>query len=180
MSKASLQALLDQLCKDEFRCIGKSEVSSEYYVNSRAIFTELLNGCIGKIIEAKYGVGHARVYRVLRAKGQLEEKQILEYCLLPQAVVRKTIETLYKEGMIYHTELSTKTGGIMRLYTVKEGEIKDLLVRLCMKAISNTLLKSESVDQAADQKETEKQEKKEKLKSCVIESAEQLMLLQDY
>eukprot|EP01022_Parablepharisma_sp_SALTPOND_P000895 TRINITY_DN105210_c0_g1_i1.p1 TRINITY_DN105210_c0_g1~~TRINITY_DN105210_c0_g1_i1.p1 ORF type:complete len:501 (+),score=101.67 TRINITY_DN105210_c0_g1_i1:2457-3959(+) len=179
LNKASLQGLLNQLVKEQFKCIGKAESTLEYYVNSRLIVTELINACVGKIIEAKYSIGHARVYRILQAKGQLEEKQIFENCLLPQTTVRKIIETLYKEGIIQHTELLTKAGGAMHFYMIKENEVKDILVRLVQKAIANTLLKMESED-LVEQKEYEKEEKKEKLKGCVTEMAEQLMILQDY
>ena len=140
--------------------------------------SELINAYIGRIIEKKYGIGHARVYRILRDKGQLEEKQIIEYCLLPLQFVRKIIEVLFKDGIIQHIELTTKSGAIMRFYSVKEDDATEKIIRLTYKAIANVLIKLNHED--LEEKEDIRIANKEVLKGCATETAELLMILSSY
>lgn len=176
--RPALQGMVDQLCKEEFRCLERSEITDEYYVNIRVIVNELLNTLVGRILESKYGVGPARVYRILRTKGQLEENQIVELSLMPQEEIRNIIETLYKDSVIRHTELAPRAGSVMRFYTVRDSDVKDMLVRLVHKAIANVLIKSSEED--PDDKEEELIRKRIVLKGCVAEAADQLMALSEF
>jgi len=156
--------------------VEKQELSGQYYVNTRIIVADMINTYVGHIIEAKYGNGHARAYRILKDKSQLEEKQIFDYCLLPQDSVRKIIERMYKEGIFQLVELPSRGGGTIRLYSVKDNDVRDKLVRLTQKAVANVMIKKESLDPS----DKEFADRKELLKGCVAETAEQLMILSDY
>jgi len=179
ITKPTLQELLDNLAKDSFKCFFRTEGKAKYYVNLRVIHNELLNAYIEKLIQGKYGIDHARIYRILREKSQMEEKQMFENCLLPQTDIRTIIETLFKEGIVQQTELQTKSSGVIRLYSVKETETKDIFIRLTLKAIINIFLRIES-EEKVEQKIDERMIKIKILKGCVAEVAEQLMILQEY
>jgi ribosomal protein S8 len=53
-----------------------------------------------KVVEETMSKYHARVLRVLKAKGFLEEKDIIQFCLLEVKQSRVLINQLMTEGFI--------------------------------------------------------------------------------
>jgi hypothetical protein len=54
----------------------KSEDKGNFKLNIKGMMHSLQENCVESIIEGKYGYSHARVFRILKKKGQLDEKQV--------------------------------------------------------------------------------------------------------
>lgn len=54
---------------------------------------------VEKYIETTYGPHHVRVYRILKAKGFMEEKDLTKLSLLPQKNLRSILAKLMSDGI---------------------------------------------------------------------------------
>ena len=81
-----------------------------------------------KIVEDSMSKYHSRILRLLKARGFLEEKDILNFCVHDFKETQKFINQLLAEGFIQHQEVQVKgTSQPLLFYGVNYATWKDIV-----------------------------------------------------
>ncbi|CAG8637023.1 3669_t:CDS:2 [Paraglomus brasilianum] len=93
---------LDLLVEDGSKFIRKKDdsMSGLYSVRYKDLIERLKQRKLESILQEKYGSMAVRIYKILQAKGKLEEKNIASLAMLTQADARKIIDQLFVEGLV--------------------------------------------------------------------------------
>lgn len=102
-----VNAYLEALVMDEIRFLEKQDErgSGTYVVNFGRLISNMRLKLMEDMISEKYGRGSCRLFRLIRARGKLEEKQVHKLGLLPQKEVRHRLYELFQSGIIDSQEV---------------------------------------------------------------------------
>jgi DNA-directed RNA polymerase III subunit RPC3 len=114
-----------------------------YSVNWQGLFTQFQEQMIYKMIEATLSKYHTRVLRILKQKGFLEEKDIIQFCLMSVKDTRALINRLLSDGFVQVQELQVKQHGTLHLYGLNQNTLKIKLTQRVAKACLNVLIREE-------------------------------------
>ena len=93
-----------------------------------------------KIIEDSMSKYHSRILRLLKARGFLEEKDILNFCVHDFKETQKFINQLLAEGFIHHQEVQVKgTSQPLLFYGVNYATWKEKLMFRISKTCFNIM-----------------------------------------
>lgn len=90
---------------------------------------------------------HARVLRILKNKGFLEEKDIIHMCLMSVKDTRALINQLMTEGFVQYQELQVKQQGTLHYYGLNSITWKQKQTFRVAKACLNIMLTEDSLNQ---------------------------------
>ncbi|TNV79544.1 hypothetical protein FGO68_gene7705 [Halteria grandinella] len=123
--------------------------SPVYSFNFSGLFATFRHHFLLTLLEAQHSKYHARVLRVLHSKGFLEEKDLIQFCLLDIKQSRTIINQLLSEGFIQSQEVVVKQQGKMQLYGVNERVWRDRTAQRVGKACLNVIVREGSLGSKA-------------------------------
>ena len=85
--------------------VGIENQQGKYAINWQAAFLSLQSMLIERYVEQTYCAHHVRVYRILKAKGFVEEKELTKLSLLPQKNIRVIISRMISDGLFQMQEV---------------------------------------------------------------------------
>ncbi|KRX07775.1 hypothetical protein PPERSA_07525 [Pseudocohnilembus persalinus] len=120
---------LDQLKLDGVHFVDVEYIQSQphYYVNVKKIIKAIQFRHIAKIIERKYDLKTARIFRILKQYKCLDENTVTELSLLTPEQVRSCLQILTKDGFISYDSASEKDKPqpLIQAYTFNKIDVKN-------------------------------------------------------
>ncbi|CAG9316720.1 unnamed protein product [Blepharisma stoltei] len=136
INKNNVDTLLEQLERAKLVTLSSQ---TTYSLDLPSIRSILQNSTIEKIIKGRFGDYHSRIFRVLIAKGLLDEKTISELTLLPPQEARICINDLFTSGFLHLVQLPT-----LMVYGIKPEQIKEELTNQLYISMQNLKLRLHS------------------------------------
>lgn len=134
INKNTIESYLN-LLQSEAELVTQTSTST-YQLNILMIRSILQNSTIEKIIKGRFSDYHSRIFRILIAKGLLDEKTISELTLLPLRETRASINDLFTAGFIHIQNLPS-----MLVYGIKAEQIKEDLINQLYISMQNLKLR---------------------------------------
>lgn len=108
ISGQQMKKILDLLCKDSVGIMvrGSNSVKGESFAIALANLCGIIKRAYAEnIIEQKFGSIGARIFRMLLAKKQLEQKQIADFALVSMQEARSVLYKMLQEGILQLQEV---------------------------------------------------------------------------
>lgn len=125
-------------------------INGLYSVNWEELHQVVQITFVEQVVErtAHLGVYHARVLRILKAKGHLLDHDIGQMSLLPPRDTRAVINQLIKEGLITHVQVPTSqnkqtiaAGASQLMYGLNQAAARKVVCKRIMQAIVNLCMR---------------------------------------
>ena len=126
---------IEEIIKYNSEIFNKTN-SYEVYLNLNKIKKNIKSKVIQNLIIKKYSAEHFRVYNLLNLVGSLDQKIIIDLCLIPPKKVNYITNQLFQEGFI-KTESVNINGNNTLYYSVDEYLTIENILKMDFKIINN-------------------------------------------
>ena len=106
------------------------------YLNLNKIKKFIKSKVIQNIITSKFSNEHFRVYNLLNLVGSLDQKNIIDLCLIGPKKINYIINQLFQEGFI-KTDTVNFNGNNMLFYSVDDFQTTEKILEMDFKIINN-------------------------------------------
>jgi len=193
IKEAHLTKYLEVLEKDGFvkKITSKDPKAMipHFSFNMESFLNKLQLKNIEKIIESKYGLYQARIFRIINHLGFLDEKQISEKGMIPVKEARTAILELVRERVLIAQEIPGEKGKSVFVYGSKASQIVDNMIADHYKTLWHLKARQEKEMESLNEiisisNNEEKMKSKKlfinKLESAILEVDDTLMLFTEF
>lgn len=179
MDSTMVEKYLSLIVQDSFRVLEKIGDFSggAYSVDFKRASSLLCHAHIESYVRERFGSRGLRIFNVVMEKVQVEEKQIVDFSLIPSKDCKAKIYEMVNDGVLTITELSKTSdhapSRTFYLFRVDTYEIAKKLINNSLKALFNLMLKREHLS-AENKRLLEKSAKIDAMiEALVAQSADQ-------
>ncbi|CAH1408279.1 unnamed protein product [Nezara viridula] len=118
--------------------------SGSVYVNFVSAFRSLASSTIDSIVEHRFGLKAARIFRLVRSKIYIDQEQLQKIVLIPDKEAKQLTYRLLQESFLQLHELkkAATSGGPVKnfyLFHIKFNQVCQVVLDMCFITVSNTL-----------------------------------------
>ncbi|GAB0090570.1 DNA-directed RNA polymerase III subunit RPC3 [Sergentomyia squamirostris] len=146
----------------------------QYVVQMKKVFEQLAWICIENVIMEKFGSKAARIFRVVRTKGDIEQETIQKEAMIPSKEAKQLTYRLQEEHFLQIKKVGNSSAGPAKFYIyfyVDQTQIVKLLVETCYKAIFNGITRS-NYDSSVNRRLIDKSQRLESVVEAMKERGE--------
>ena len=126
---------IEDIVKNYNEYFDKSNTDN-IYLNLNKIKKFIKSKVIQNIITSKFSNEHFRVYNLLNLVGSLDQKNIIDLCLIGPKKINYIINQLFQEGFI-KTDTVNFNGNNMLFYSVDDFQTTEKILEMDFKIINN-------------------------------------------
>ena len=126
---------IEDIIKNYDEYFNKSNTDN-IYLNLNAIKKFIKSKVIQSIIISKFSKEHFRIYNLLNLVGSLDQKNIIDLCLIGPKKINYIINQLFQEGFI-KTDTVNFNGNNMLFYSVDDYQTTEKILEMDYKIINN-------------------------------------------
>jgi hypothetical protein len=126
---------IEDIVKNYNEYFDKSNTDN-IYLNLNKIKKFIKSKVIQNIITSKFSNEHFRVYNLLNLVGSLDQKNIIDICLIGPKKINYIINQLFQEGFI-KTDTVNFNGNNMLFYSVDDFQTTEKILEMDFKIINN-------------------------------------------
>ena len=126
---------IEEIIKNYEEYFTKSS-SDNIFLNITKIKKLIKSRVVKNLIIAKFSKEHFRIYNLLNLVGSLDQKNIMDLCLIAQKKVNYIINQLFQEGFI-KTDTVNFNGNNMLFYSVDDYQTTEKILEMDFKIINN-------------------------------------------
>ena len=126
---------IEDIIKNYDEYFNKSNTDN-IYLNLNAIKKFIKSKVIQSIIISKFSKEHFRIYNLLNLVGSLDQKNIMDLCLIGPKKINYIINQLFQEGFI-KTDTVNFNGNNMLFYSVDDYQTTEKILEIDYKIINN-------------------------------------------
>ena len=134
-NKSLTLSQIEDIVKNYDEYFDKSNTDN-IYLNLNKIKKFIKSKVIQNIIISKFSNEHFRVYNLLNLMGSLDQKNIIDLCLIGPKKVNYIINQLFQEGFI-KTDTVNFNGNNMLFYSVDDYQTTEKILEMDFKIINN-------------------------------------------
>ena len=134
-NKSLTLSQIEDIVKNYEEYFDKSNTDN-IYLNLNKIKKFIKSKVIQNIIISKFSNEHFRVYNLLNLMGSLDQKNIIDLCLIGPKKVNYIINQLFQEGFI-KTDTVNFNGNNMLFYSVDDYQTTEKILEMDFKIINN-------------------------------------------
>ena len=126
---------IEDIIKNYNEYFDKSNTDN-IYLNLNKIKKFIKSKVIQNIITSKFSNEHFRIYNLLNLVGSLDQKNIIDLCLIGPKKMNYIINQLFQEGFI-KTDTVNFNGNNMLFYSVDDFQTTEIILEMDFKIINN-------------------------------------------
>ena len=134
-NKSLTLSQIEDIVKNYDEYFDKSNTDN-IYLNLNKIKKFIKSKVIQNIITSKFSNEHFRVYNLLNLVGSLDQKNIIDLCLIGPKKINYIINQLFQEGFI-KTDTVNFNGNNMLFYSVDDFQTTEKILEMDFKIINN-------------------------------------------
>ncbi|GFG33248.1 hypothetical protein Cfor_04556 [Coptotermes formosanus] len=145
-----LEQYLKIMEEDSSRFISRVGDSSggQYSINMKTAFTQLTWATIENIVMERFGSKAARIFRLVRAKGFVDQEQIQQVAMIPAKEAKLLTYRLLEENFLQMQELrkslaSNVPNKTFFLFHIDLNQVARMVLEMCYKALYNAMTRRE-------------------------------------